>query len=104
MMKAEDIKLFLSISDLQLSAKFITLIHDQVELEIKIDALTQLVQASGKLDSHALAVAEQYSRTKPEFIQKEKVLLECGKAIKAACENPQARLQAMIKAKMEGRG
>lgn len=103
MMDAENIKKIVITSNLELSAKLIAIMHYQVELEIKIDALASLIQASGKLDSHALEVAEQYSGNKPKFVEKRKVLMECSKSVKADIEHPEERLFSIFEAALGGR-
>lgn len=102
-MKAEDITKFMDIADLQTSTRFIMLMNEIIELEVTIDALTSLVQASNKLDSHALEVAKQFSRNKPEFAEKKKMITGCTMALKKAADDPKARLQAMLQAKMAGK-
>lgn len=95
------IKSYLDIVDLSNSAKMLALVNEIVELNIKLNAMQSLVLT--KFDSRAFAAAYEYERNKPANQEMIRTLQECCVSLKAAEENPQARLKAMMKAKLEGR-
>ena len=95
------IKSYLDIVDLPNSAKMLALVNEIVELNIKLNAMQSLVLT--KFDSRAFEAACEYERNKPVNKEMIRTLQECCVSLKTAEENPQARLQAMMKAKLEGR-
>ena len=55
------------------------------------------------MDIYAFDCAKRIVVQDPEIDMMCKELSQAAEALKAAAENPQARLQAMMKAKLEGR-
>lgn len=95
------IKSYLDIADLSNSAKMLALVNEIVELNIKLNAMQSLLLT--KFDSRAFEAACEYERNKPANKELVNTLKECCVALNAAEQNPQARLRAMMKAKLEGR-
>lgn len=102
-MEAKDIKNLLDIADLDTSAKLIFLVNEILSLEVKMKALSAIVEATTKIDTYALEAAIEHEYHKPEVQQKMRIISECGVALSVAKNNPEARLKAMFKARAEGR-
>lgn len=93
--------LFMDIADLKTSVKFLALCTELLELRADVEALSSLV--SLKYDSYAVEAAMRNARTTPGYRASKADLEAKAVALKKAQDDPQARLQAMFKAKMEGK-
>ena len=97
----ETIKEFMDIADLERSRQNLNILHLLVAQEVEIRTLKSLL--STKMDTYAFDCAKRIVVQDPEIDMMCKELSQAAEALKAAAENPQARLQAMMKAKLEGR-
>lgn len=79
----------------------LSLLNEIYFLQMQVNALIELTKI--KFNSYDFDSAFLAEARKPENVNIKNALMECAKAIKMADEDPQARLKAMFKAKMEGR-
>ena len=93
--------LFMDIVDLKTAAKFLALCTEILELRADVEALSSLV--SLKYDSYAVEAAMRNVRSTPVYRANKADLVAKIAALEKADKDPQARLQAMFKAKMEGK-
>lgn len=100
-MNAETVKNHLNIADLDQSARMLSLLNEIYFLQMQVNALIELTKI--KFNSYDFDSAFLAEARKPENVNIKNALMECVEAIKMADEDPQARLKAMFKAKMEGK-
>lgn len=100
-MNAETVKNHLNIADLDQSVRMLSMLNEIYFLQMQVNALIELTKI--KFNSYDFDSAFLAEARKPENVNIKNALMECAKAIKMADEDPQARLKAMFKAKMEGR-
>lgn len=100
-MNAETVKSYLNIADLDQSARMLALLNEIYFLQMQMNALVELTKI--KFNSYDFDSAFMAEARKPENVSIKSAFIECAKAIKAAEDDPQARLKAMLKAKMEGK-
>ena len=100
-MKKLDYSLFMDISDLKTSARFLALCTHILELQADVEALSSLVAL--KYDEYAIEAAKAAVKNQDCYVEAKKELREKSEALVKAQNDPQARLQAMFKAKMEGK-
>lgn len=100
-MNAETVKSYLNIADLDQSARMLSLLNEIYFLQLQVNALVELTKI--KFNTYDFECAFQAEARKPENVDVKNAMMECAKAIKAAEADPQARLKAMFKAKMEGK-
>lgn len=93
--------LFMDIKDIKSSARFLMLCTELLELKADMTALSSLVAL--KYDSHAIEAAKETVKKEAWYTEAKQELFLKGVALKKAQDDPQARLQAMFKAKMEGK-
>lgn len=93
----------LDISDLRSSLINLTLFSLIVELNEKVEVLTEIIKANKMIDPIGLDVVRDSISNKPEYKNIRNEIEECLLAINEAQNNPDLRLKAMFKAKMEGR-
>lgn len=98
-----DPKELLDITDLRSSIINFTLLNEILILNEKVDALTEIIMAHKLIDPLGLDVVMTNVSNKPEYQSIHAELVRASAAILAAQSDPKARLQAMFKAKMEGR-
>lgn len=100
-MNAETVKNHLNIADLDQSARMLSILNEIYFLQMQVNALIELTKI--KFNSYDFDSAFLAEARKPENVDVKNAIMECAKAIKAAEDDPQARLKAMFKAKMEGK-
>lgn len=100
-MNADTVKSYLNIVDLDQSARMLSMLNEIYLLQMQVKALIKLTEI--KFNSYDFEYAFKAEASKPENIETKNTLMECAKVIKMAEEDPQARLKAMLKAKMEGK-
>ena len=97
----DDLQIFMDIKDLQKSAGFMRILFFMIQQEVEIRTLKAVLTA--KKDSHAYECAEIFVSQDPELKEMLSAIEEHMDVLNAAASDPQARLKAMLKAKMEGR-
>ena len=100
-MNAETVKSYLNIADLDQSARMLSLLNEIYLLQLQVNALVELTKI--KFNTYDFECAFQAEARKPENVDVKNAMMKCAKAIKTAENDPQARLKAMFKAKMEGK-
>lgn len=100
-MNAEYVKAYLNIADLDQSTRMLSMLSKIHLLQMQVNALIELTKI--KFNTYDFECAFQAEARKPENIETQNAITECAKAIKMADEDPEARLRAMFKAKMEGK-
>lgn len=97
----DDLKIFMDIKDLRKSAGFLRILFFMVQQEIEIRTLKALLTT--KTDSYAYESAKNFVAQDPELNEMLYAINEHIKGLDKVADNPQERLRAMFKAKLEGR-
>ena len=100
-MEKIDYSQFMDITNIENSARFLLLCSVILELQAQIQGLSSLVEL--KYDPHVVECAVKSAKNQPWYKESEVDLLNKYEALKKAQDDPRARLQAMFKAKMEGK-
>jgi hypothetical protein len=100
MINKDQIRRMLDIADIKTSARLMLLVVEIVELQADLKALESLVQM--QYDSHAVDAAKNHVRQQPEYMEINNELKKATEAVTKAARDPQARLRAMLEAKMRG--
>lgn len=100
MINKDQIRRMLDIADIKTSARLMLLVSEIVKLQADLKALESLVQM--QYDSHAVDAAKNHVRQQPEYMEINNELKKATEAVTKAASDPQARLRAMLEAKMRG--
>lgn len=100
MISKERIRQMLDIADLKTSARLMLLVVEIVELQADLKALESLVQM--QYDSHAVDAAKNHVRQQHEYMEINNELKKATEAVAKAMSDPEARLRAMLNAKLRG--
>lgn len=100
MISKEGIRQMLDIADIKTSARLMLLVVEIVELQADLKALESLVQM--QYDSHAVDAAKNHVRQQLEYMEISNEIEKATEALAKAMSDPQARLKAMLNAKLRG--
>lgn len=100
MINKDQIRRMLDIADIKTSARLMLLVVEIVELQADLKALGSLVQM--QYDSHAVGAAKNHVRQQPEYMEINNELKKATEAVVKAMSDPEARLRAMLNAKLRG--
>lgn len=100
MINKDQIRRMLDIADIKTSSRLMLLVVEIVELQADLKALESLVQM--QYDSHAVDTAKNHVRQQPEYIEINNELKKATEAVVKAMSDPEARLRAMLNAKLRG--
>lgn len=90
----------LDIADIKTSARLMLLVVEIVELQADLKALESLVQR--QYDGHAVDAAKNHVRQQLEYMEISNEIEKATEALAKAMSDPQARLKAMLNAKLRG--